>query len=129
MATGSNETLNVVHPKPTPWAKLLPAVQTVLDKVASERGGKPLEIVTYGEWCQKLKATSEMEALDSQTMSANPAVKLLPFFESLLSEKPMFGAFPIDRAMASSEFMRALEPLRSDCLQAWATKWIEDRDS
>ncbi|KAI7215766.1 acetyl-CoA synthetase-like protein [Hortaea werneckii] len=128
IATGGNETLNVVHPKPTPWAELLPAVQTVLDKVASERGGKPLEIVTYGEWCQKLKATSEVEPLDSQAMSANPAVKLLPFFENLLSEKPLFGAFAIDRAMASSESMRALEPLRSDCLQAWATKWIEGRD-
>lgn len=45
VATGGNETLNVVHPKPTSWTELLPAVRSVLDKEASEQGSKPVETV------------------------------------------------------------------------------------
>lgn len=128
VGAGSNDTFHVVHPRPVAWAELLPTIQDVLNKAASERGVAPVEVVDYREWFKKLEATFTAGSTDSEALSANPAVKLLPFFESLLSKEDLTGAFDVSRAMSSSNTMRSLEPVSLDCLEAWTHGWIHGNE-
>lgn len=123
-ADRANDTYHVVHPRPQAWKTLLPTIQRVLDGVASGRGIAPVEVVDYREWFHKLEASFAVDSTDPGALSANPAVKLLPFFESLLSEEDLTGVFDVSRAMSSSSTMRTLELVDSSCLEAWVRGWI-----
>jgi thioester reductase-like protein/acyl-CoA synthetase (AMP-forming)/AMP-acid ligase II len=124
VGSGGNATFHVVHPRPMAWAELLPTISDALNKVASEQGGPRVEVLGYIEWFERLQATFDAESADTEAFSANPAVKLLSFFESLLSTEDLTGNFDVSRSMASSKTMRSLEPVNSDCLEAWTKGWI-----
>lgn len=122
---GANQTFHVVHPRSVAWKELLPTFQGVLDGIASERGVAPVEVVDYRAWFDKLEASSVTDSTNSGDLSTNPAVKLLPFFESLLSEEDLTAAFDVSRATSSSSTMRSLELVDSSCLRAWVRGWIQ----
>ena len=124
VGAGSNDTFHVVHPRPVTWAELLPIIQEVLNKATCGRGIAQVEVVDYREWFERLEATFTAGSLNPEALSANPAVKLLPFFESLLSEENLIGVFDVNRTMSASCTMRSLEPVSSECLEAWAHGWI-----
>jgi thioester reductase-like protein len=122
--SGSNDTFHVEHPRPTAWAKLFPVILGALEKATSERDGSQMEVLDYEEWFKRLEATFSVGSTGTEHLSANPAVKLLPFFESLLSKEGVTGVFDVSRSIASSSAMQSLEPVTSDCLEAWVNGWI-----
>lgn len=128
VGASSNDTFHVVHPRPVAWAELLPTIREVLNRAASERGIAQVEVVDYREWFKRLEATFTADSTNSKTLSANPAAKLLPFFESLLSEENLTGVFDVNRTMSVSYTMRSLEPVSSECLEAWTHGWINGND-
>ncbi|KAF2873104.1 hypothetical protein BDV95DRAFT_490710 [Massariosphaeria phaeospora] len=125
-STEANTTFHIVHPKPSRWTELLPTVNYALNKIVSEKGGPLVEVVSYREWVMRLRAISNVGSFDGEALTANPAVKLLPFFESVLSKKSSLGTFELGQSMASSSTMRTLQPLEKDCLEAWVNGWIQD---
>lgn len=100
----------------------------MLNRAASERGVAPIEVVDYREWFKRLEATFAAGSTDFEALSANPAVKLLAFFKSLLSKEDLTSAFDVSRAMSSSNTMRSLEPVSLDCLEAWTNGWIHGNE-
>jgi thioester reductase-like protein/acyl-coenzyme A synthetase/AMP-(fatty) acid ligase len=122
--SGSNDTFHVEHPRPIAWSELFPVILGALDKATSERGGPQMEVLDYREWFKRLEATFSVDSTVTEALSANPAVKLLSFFESLLSKEDVTAIFDVSRSIASSSTMQSLEPVTSDCLEAWVNGWI-----
>ena len=55
------------------------------------------------------------------------AVKLLPFFENLLSGDDFKSPYELTQSLAASSTLRTLSsPLDNDCLQAWIKGWIKE---
>ena len=124
LAPGENVTYHVVHPRHTAWAELLPTISAALNKVVTKRGGSQVEVVGYCEWFNRLQATFDADVADVEALSANPAVKLLPFFESLLSAEDLTGNLDTSRSTASSRTMQSLGSVSADCLEAWINGWV-----
>jgi thioester reductase-like protein/acyl-coenzyme A synthetase/AMP-(fatty) acid ligase/aryl carrier-like protein len=122
--SGRNDTFHVEHPRPTAWEELFPVILGALDKTTSERGGPQMEVLDYREWFKRLEATFSVDSTGTEDLFANPAVKLLPFFESLLSKEGVTAIFDVSRSITSSSTMQSLEPVTSDCLEAWVNGWI-----
>jgi thioester reductase-like protein/acyl-CoA synthetase (AMP-forming)/AMP-acid ligase II len=121
---GGNVIFHMVHPRPTAWAELLPTILAALNKAVTRRGGFQVEVVDYHEWFNRLQSSFDADVADDEALSANPAVKLLPFFESLLSNEDLTGNFDVSRSTASSKTMQSLGSIRADCLEAWINGWI-----
>ena len=122
--SGRNDTFHVEHPRPIVWEELSPVILGALEKATSERGGPQMEVLDYREWFKRLEATFSVDSTRTEDLFANPAVKLLPFFESLLSKEGVAAIFDVSRSIASSSTMQSLEPVTSDCLEAWVNGWI-----
>lgn len=129
---GDNTIFHVVHPKPIAWAELLTPILDVLNKASSAEDGQLVEVVEYHEWLARLRATLDvgMEAgeADTDTLSVNPAIKLLSFFESLTFPGSLTTDFDVNRSMASSKTMQSLGHVSSDCLAAWTNGWIRGEE-
>ncbi|MCJ1251009.1 hypothetical protein MMC30_008240 [Trapelia coarctata] len=115
-----------LNPRETTWTALLPAV---LRSFASIAPGKNLEIVSFEEWLQYLRAEArkvggakekvELEAL----LDAVPAVKLLGFFEGLTGSETWPG-LESGRAREGSERLRDLEAVRAEWMEGWTRGWF-----
>jgi thioester reductase-like protein/acyl-coenzyme A synthetase/AMP-(fatty) acid ligase/aryl carrier-like protein len=127
-AQGSNNTFHVLHPEPTPWSHLLPTVKKVLNRAAAERGRSPIQVISYHEWVSRLEARFGVGTISAETLAANPAMKLLPFFKSLLFEEGDIGTFELSRTVAASSTLRKLRPMDMDCLEAWIEDWLSEAD-
>lgn len=69
-----------------------------------------------------------METISAEAFAANPAMKLLTFFKSLLSDEGRIGTFELKQSMAASDTMRSLNSMRMDCLEAWIEGWLSEAD-
>lgn len=127
-APGTNNTFHILHPEPTPWSHLLPTVKGVLDRAAADRGRSPIEVISYHEWVLRLEARISVETISAEALAANPAMKLLPFFKSLLFDDGEIGTFELSRSLAASSTMKTLRPLVRDCLEAWVEGWVSEAD-
>jgi len=118
-ATGTNTTFHVLHPESSSWGTIITSVKQILDQVGS---GPPLEVISYPEWLAKLKASS-----DATPVTANPAVKLLLFFENTLSGDDFESPYELNRSLAASNTLRSPPPsLDKECLRALIKGWIEE---
>ena len=127
-APGTNNTFHILHPEPTPWSHLLPTVKRVLDRAAAERVRPPIKVISYHEWVLRLEARFSVETLSAEALAANPAMKLLPFFKSLLFEEGKIGTFELSRSVAASSTMKKLRPIAMECLEAWIEGWLSEAD-
>jgi len=118
-AAGTNNTFHVLHPESSSWSTVITSVKQILDQVGS---GPPLEVIPYPEWLAKLKASS-----DATPVTANPAVKLLPFFENLLSGDDFKSPYDLSRSLAASNTLRSPPPsLDKECMRGWIKGWIKE---
>ncbi|KAG4438803.1 hypothetical protein IFR05_005694 [Cadophora sp. M221] len=114
-----------IHPSPTNWKSLLPAVKEALaasDSIESQT-------VSYQDWVKRLRDSLEpMNGEDSENMlHRNPGVKLLDFYESLLSEDGLgkTSKMGMEKTLKSSESVRDLKPIQKEWLQGWMQGWVE----
>lgn len=116
-----------VHPVPSSWRSLLPTVKENLELVAE--AGKLVEVVSFREWCKRLRESSEQVTggeVESDALSKNPGVKLLDFYESLLTEDGTGKAIKLDtkETLKLSESLRGLRPLQNSSLDGWVKGWF-----
>jgi thioester reductase-like protein/acyl-coenzyme A synthetase/AMP-(fatty) acid ligase len=123
----ANTTFHVLHPESSLWSTIVHTVKEILDPLARERAGPPVELISYSEWLAKLKTASNINSTDADAATANPAVKLLPFFENLLTGDDFKSPYELSRSLAASTTLRTLPPpLDKSCLQAWINGWVKE---
>ncbi|KAH0280592.1 acetyl-CoA synthetase-like protein, partial [Aureobasidium melanogenum] len=100
--------VHLVNPHEANWEDILPYVQSSLDK--------QLQVVAYEEWLSDLQASA-----DGEHTEANPAVKLLDFFEeNRHGLKPKFSTI---NAQEMSETLASLEPINGQWMELWMKQW------
>ena len=72
--------VHLAHPEPALWGSVFGRIADCLS----------LPLVEYGTWLESLKRSG-----DKLELSENPAVKLLPFFESRVQDIPPYGPRPL----------------------------------
>lgn len=117
---------HLVHPRPTPWRMLLAPV-------AEEHS---LQWVPFAQWLALLEASgaalessgSTPGARDEEMLRANPALKLLHFFQTTHATghtRSAIGTRGLDCAVAQqgSPTLRALPPLDGEHTRRWLAYW------
>lgn len=114
--TRSLPVYNLVNPGSTDWQSLLPAIQ-------AHYTGKELEAVTLREWVDALLASvSNIDHVD--ILSANPAAKLLDFFQTLAErEAEPVPLFETVQAARASKTFRDLKPVSPEWMARWLKQW------
>jgi hypothetical protein len=103
---------HIVNPRTLSWNSLVSAVLSVL-------GGDNLKIVSYKEWVDTLQKVS----FDKEEIAKKPAVKLLEFFEELLSERGRLPALATVETTKMSDTMRDMQPVNEEMIRKWVTMW------
>ncbi|KAJ6569386.1 hypothetical protein B0H19DRAFT_939587, partial [Mycena capillaripes] len=118
MQSSMNETLHLVHPRPTTW-------KAVMEPLASLIG---VPLVPYAEWFARLKSTAEFTTRTSKGASA---LKLLSYFQLGLKPAPnreSMGLLPkavSDKGLRASKALmdKELLPLNSTDVEKWVRYW------
>ena len=115
-ATRSPAVYNIVNPSSTNWQSLLPAIQAYYH-------GNPLEIVSLREWVDALQASvSNADHVDM--VSANPAARLLNFFQTLAEREAELGPlFETSQATRASKTLRHLQAVSPEWMMRWLKQW------
>lgn len=100
--------VHLLNPHEADWQDILPHVQSSL--------GKEMEIVAYEEWLSDLQVSAEQNHTE-----ANPAVKLIDFFEeNRYALKPKFSTI---NAQEMSETLSSLGPVNGRWMELWMKQW------
>jgi len=100
--------VHLLNPHEAIWEDIIPHVQRSLDK--------PLRVVPYEEWLSDLQTSAERSHGD-----ANPAVKLVDFFEQNRHDlKPKFST---QNAQRMSQTLRSLQPVNGEWMHLWMEQW------
>ena len=119
----------VTHPSPVAWSKLLPAIQTGLNKsgVTSD-----LPVIPYLEWYAQLKAKSaEAEESTDQSNAAllahnNPAMKLIDFFWGVQyqGDAGLRMQLAMEKTLQVSPILKNMEQLKPEWVTGWTKDWM-----
>ncbi|KAI1119599.1 hypothetical protein F5Y14DRAFT_8850 [Nemania sp. NC0429] len=102
---------HAVNPNRTTWGELLPTIAQHLGRK------KVVEIVSLATWVDALRESVS----ETDDLTANPAVKLLDFFESLADAS---GALlSTERTLAASPTLSAVGPVRDEWMENWMRQW------
>lgn len=102
---------NLVNPKGGKFSDL---IQTVRKHMPEIKG-----LVSFEAWVLALRASTEDEHNDA---NANPATKLLDFYEGLVGHG-MPDAFDTDKAVANSKTMAELDAVKPEWMDIWMKQW------
>ncbi|TVY16316.1 Non-canonical non-ribosomal peptide synthetase FUB8 [Lachnellula arida] len=126
-----------LNPRPTTWSALLPAVieslsgaQSILPAVAQKvLPGKTIETVSFNTWLQRIRAETEATAATSDKaklealLEASPAIKLLPFYESIV-DSDQWVSLQTSKTEAESGKLSSLEGIKPEWMKLWAKGWF-----
>ena len=107
------KTYHAANPSTSAWAALLPSVLNAL--------GPTVKPVSLPEWVKKLRASIKT-ATSKDDLAINPAVKLMDFYEGLLSRGSSVASLETRETEKASQTLRDLGPVRGE----WMAKWIEE---
>lgn len=118
-----HDLLHVVHPRPRAWNDIFKVVVNTLNKRGIE-----VTLVDYQTWLNKLKSE------DTSKMVENPAIKLLPMFESgevSKTRREFVEAMgnPILQTIRSQEAsatMRSCKELSDGDVVKWMESWFKE---
>ena len=103
---------HAVNPHRTTWSTLL--------SVVKEHFGSTLQIVSLNEWVDTLSQS----AISTENVNVNPAIKLLDFFQSLLSKSPPTSSiFETAETELNSRELAALEAIKPEWMRIWLEQW------
>ena len=116
-ALGSDgKTYHAVNPSKTTWAALLPHVLAAL--------GPTVHAIPLSEWVKRLRASAET-ATSEGDLSINPAVKLMEFYEGLLSGESSVASLETRETRKASRTLRDLGPVQGEWMAKWIEQWKE----
>ena len=116
-AESSIETYHAVNPDITTWAALLSHVKAGMDP-------EPIT-VPLTTWVKNLRASSGT-SLTTQDLEANPALKLVNFYESLLNTKKSFAILETSKTEKASSTLRNLGPVKGEWMTKWISQWSKN---
>ena len=116
-AASAGKTYHAVNPCPTTWAALLPHVLDAL--------GPTVQAIPFPEWVKRLRASAEGTASEGD-LASNPAVKLMEFYESLLSEESSLPSLETEKTKEASQTLRDLNPVQGEWMVRWIEQWEKD---
>jgi thioester reductase-like protein len=104
---------HLINPQQSTWASLMPTVKGFL--------GVDTEPVSLQAWVESLReSATEAELAD---LSLNPAIKLLPFFESLLDTQNMPSLLETSSATGASKALASLQSVGEEWMSNWMRQW------
>lgn len=126
---GANTTkvFHPLNPRPTSWSKLRPVVLNALREMSTARGDvKGIKEVPFSTWVESVR--KEARAMDGTSqlermLQVNPAVKLVGFYEGLMSGE---GVSQINgkKAAEASKLLGSLNGLEAEWLRRWINDWV-----
>ncbi|KAH9895845.1 acetyl-CoA synthetase-like protein [Cubamyces lactineus] len=112
--------VHLVHPQPVPW-------HNVVAPIAEELG---VPLVSFEEWISALEAgASQGDAADVELMKANPALRILAFFQGLKSIKspdrePLGMVYlSTEKSTKVSEALANMPQLDAERARGWVAAW------
>ena len=114
--------LNMRNPQQTSWSALLPSI-----RAAFETRGEIVSVVAYSEWLEalRLSASATLESGMNGVARANPAIKLLDFFEKV-EEKGTETPLDIGTSLAVSARLGGMSRVDGTMMRRWVEGWIRD---
>ncbi|KAG7447195.1 acetyl-CoA synthetase-like protein [Guyanagaster necrorhizus] len=116
--------INLVHPKPVPWASIITQVQHALKE--------DIPVKPASEWFEILETRSQTAS--SEDMQQIPALKLLAFFREMIQggdgsdsdqESGGLPRFSTSKAEKYSSTMLNVKPIGSEEVEGWVQYWKE----
>lgn len=120
LALGQNpgrEVYHAINPKTTAWEALLPCIQAEL--------GTDIKRVPLATWIKALRGSSN-SSTTQEDLAANPAVKLVEFYEGLLSAEIQAPQFETVETEKASTTLRDLGPVKEEWMVRWIRQWTEN---
>ena len=105
-------TYHAVNPSVTTWTAILPYVKTAMHPEPN--------VVSLATWIKELKASAR-SSHTVQDLQANPALKLIGFYENLLNVDNASAGLETKQSERASSTLRELGPIRGE----WVTKWMD----
>lgn len=113
LKSSSSDLVNVYHtvnPRVTTWTALLPHVQAAL--------GTDFPTVPLADWLAKLKASAEAQDFD-----ANPALKLLDFYDGLLDSTTAPPRLQTAKTERECRLLAEVGPVKGEWMKKWIDQW------
>ncbi|KAK0478796.1 putative aminoadipate reductase [Armillaria novae-zelandiae] len=116
--------INLVHPKPVPWASIVTQLQHALKK--------DIPVKPAAEWFEILESQSQMTS--SEDIHRIPALKLLAFFREMIQgddgsdddqESGGLPRFSTSKAEKHSSTMFNVKSIGSEEVEGWVRYWKE----
>ena len=105
---------HTVNPKLTTWSSLLPFIR-------AEMGGE-VKVTSMAAWTQKLRASAS-SFTTVQDIAANPALKLIDFYESLLNAEKAPARLETVKTAEASPLLSSVGPVKGEWVANWMRQW------
>ena len=112
----SSCTYHTINPCLTTWDTLLPYVQAEMSM--------EVKVVPMATWTKRLRASAATSAA-KEDIEVNPALKLMDFYEGLLSTEKAPAILETGKTEKMSPTLRALGPVRGEWMIKWMRQWKE----
>lgn len=106
---------NIVHPSGALWSSLLPTIVRAIEATTK----KPVDVVSPSEWIERLEESDRSPHVIRQ----NPAIKLMDFFQRIMSERGIPTTVEKDNTLKRSETARMLQPIDEVDMARWMKGW------
>jgi hypothetical protein len=63
----------------------------------------------------------------AEAVNANPAIKLLNFYEALWAGDQAKARLSLEKTLKVSEKMQALKPIEMEWVSGWVKDWLQNR--
>lgn len=105
---------HAVNPSITTWAALLPHIQSQMNPT--------VHAAPLATWLKTLRA-SAASSTSKESLDANPALKLMEFYETLLSSEAGLAMLETEETQKASPALKALGPVRREWMAKWMRQW------
>lgn len=139
--TSQAQVLHIINPNSTTWETVRPIVADTLSAFFPQTEKAALDIIPPSVWLEKIhkamESTSGSKRNDGALEAAlqlNPAVKLLAFYQDILSSStnkvggvspPGNNELEIRETVGKSMKLSALEAIKTEWLQKWIGEWFD----
>ena len=123
-----------LNPHPSTWEAVRSALTWELSISSVTKNNQPLKAITLSSWLAKVRKDIESTAgshnalKDEEDLAAylraNPAVKLLSFYEEALSGDKDSNELDIQETLRRSAKLRALESIKPEWIHKWVREWL-----
>lgn len=110
----ANTVFHTVNPNITSWSTLVPTVKAQI---------KPeVEVVSLATWVKKLRASGKA-SMSKEDLAANPALKLMDFYEGLVRARGESTVLDTTRTEKACPALGEVGPVKGQWMSAWMSQW------